>query len=142
MWSQLWVKNLLILVFTLILASCGTNPDTRISPSKPASTDTGKTSFETIIPGKTECGVAGDISPDGKYVCAGRGMFYWISLLDLATGANEDSNSDDSNNGYWTTNCVNVQVPNPNYNASKGFSAVVNEPTIRTQRCSQIWVQK
>ena len=33
---------------------------------------------EFIVNGETECNTAGDISPGGKYVCAGRGAFYWI----------------------------------------------------------------
>lgn len=144
-----WVKTLWMLGLVLILSSCSTSSDGGIAPSDSNITDTGNTSVETIIPGETECDNAGDISPDGKYVCAGRGAFYWVSLLDLATNTGDDTNNDsgedtsnNSNNGYWTTNCVNVEVPNPNYNASKGFSAVVNEPTIRTQQCSQVWVQK
>lgn len=103
------------------------------------------TNIESIIPGVTECDYAGDISSDGKYMCAGRGAFYWVLIEDLATNSNEEpgnASSNNSNNGYWTTNCVDVEVPNPNYNASKGFSAFVNEPTIRTRQCSQVWVQK
>jgi hypothetical protein len=146
---HLWLKSLTVLGLVLILSSCSTNSDGGIAPSDSSITDTDNTSVERIIPGKTECDNAGEVSPDGKYVCAGRGAFYWVSLLDLATNTGEDLNdnsggnaNDNSKNGYWTTNCVNVEVPNPNYNANKGFSAVVNEPTIRTQECSQIWIQK
>ena len=139
--SNLKLKSLLALIFVLILTSCSSNSDNGISPSNSTNTDSNNTSVETIVPGETECNVAGDVSPDGKYVCAGRGAFYWVSLLDLQTNVDEDT-TNNSNDGYWTTNCINVEIPNPNYNASKGFSAVVNEPTIRTQQCSQIWVEK
>ena len=53
------------------------------------------------------------------------------------TPQNTSTNQD---NGYWKNNCTYVDVPNPNYDARKGFSAVVNEPTIRTQQSSQVWV--
>jgi hypothetical protein len=33
---------------------------------------------EFIVDGETECNSPGEISPGGKYVCAGRGAFYWI----------------------------------------------------------------
>lgn len=138
--SHLWLKNLLVFTLVLVLASCGANTDNGISPSNSTITDTDNSSVEKIIPGETECDVAGDLSPDGKYVCAGRGAFYWVSLQDLATNSGDDA-SNNSSNGYWTTNCINVEVPNPNYDASKGYSAVVNEPTIRTQQCSQVWVE-
>jgi hypothetical protein len=71
--SYLWLKSLLALSFVLILASCGTT------------TGANNTSVTTIIPGKTECDNDGDVSPDGKYVCAGRGIFYWLPLKELAT---------------------------------------------------------
>ena len=45
-----------------------------------------------------------------------------------------------TNSGYWTTKCVTNEFPNPNYDPYKGPSAIVNEPTIRTQSCSQVWV--
>jgi hypothetical protein len=130
----------LVSVFSLVffLTSCGADSDTGISPSSPVKSNN-NTTVERIIPGKTECDYAGDISPDGKYVCAGRGMFYWVLLQDLATNVSENT-SNNSDSGYWTTECRTVEVANPNYNASKGFSAVVNEPTIRTQECSQVWI--
>lgn len=52
------------------------------------------------------------------------------------------SSTKTSNSGYWTTQCVTNEVANPSYDPSKGFSAIVNEPTIRTQQCSQVWVNK
>ena len=141
--SRLWLMCLLPLSFVLVLTSCGSNSDNGVLPSNSVTTDTDNSSLETIIPGETECDVAGDVSPDGKYVCAGRGAFYWVSLQELAT--NVDSGNDQGNNsndGYWTTKCATVEFPNPNYDARKGFSAVVNEPTVRTQQCSQVWVQE
>ena len=126
----------LLLIFSLYQSRINPNGETPSSVT---------TNSETIIPGITECDNPGDISSDGQYMCAGHGAFYWLPIEDLATFSNEDSSnesSNDSNNGYWTTNCVNVEVPNPNYNASKGFSAFVNEPTIRTRQCSQVWVEK
>jgi len=44
-------------------------------------------------------------------------------------------------NGHWEQNCITVQVANPNYNPYKGFSAVVNEPTVSQQQCTQQYVQ-
>lgn len=139
--SNLWLKSLLVLIFALFLTSCSSNSDNEVSPTNSTNTETNNSSVTTIIPGQTECDNVGEVSPDGNYVCAGRGAFYWVSLKELATNTGESS-SNNSNNGYWTTNCIQVEVPNPNYNASKGFSAVVNEPTIRTQQCSQVWVQE
>jgi hypothetical protein len=71
--SHLWLKSLLALSFVIILSSCGTT------------TGANNASVTSIIPGKTECDNDGDISPDGNYVCAGRGMFYWLPLTELAT---------------------------------------------------------
>jgi hypothetical protein len=71
--SYLWLKSFLALSFVLILASCGTT------------TDVNNTSSTTIVPGKTECENDGDVSPDGKYVCAGHGMFYWLPVKEVAT---------------------------------------------------------
>ena len=42
--------------------------------------------------------------------------------------------------GHWEMKCESVEYPNPNYDPYKGFSAIVNEPTITTQKCSQVWV--
>jgi hypothetical protein len=45
--------------------------------------------------------------------------------------------------GYWTTSCITTEVPNPNYDGrptdSRGH---IQWPTIKTQQCSQIWIQK
>jgi hypothetical protein len=142
--KSLLLKSFLVISLVLILASCGTNSNNGTPPSNSSINDNDNTSLETIIPGQTECDNAGEVSPDGKYVCAGRGAFYWVSLLDLATNVGEDSGTDlgnNSNDGYWTTKCATVEFPNPNYDARKGFSAVVNEPTVRTQQCSQVWVK-
>lgn len=143
---NLLLKSLLILGLVLTLSSCNTNSEGGIAPSGSTSTDTDNTSVETIIPGETECDNAGDVSPDGKYVCAGRGAFYWVSLLDLATNVDEGSENDpsnDTNNGYWTTNCVTTEVPNPLYDGTPTDSrGRIQWPTIKTQQCSQVWVQK
>jgi hypothetical protein len=66
--SSLWPKSLLALSVALILAACGTT------------TDASDASVAPIVPGETECDNPGDVSPDGKYVCAGRGAFYWLPL--------------------------------------------------------------
>ena len=71
--SSLWPKSLLALSFALILASCGTT------------TGASDASVTTIVPGETECDKDGDISPDGKYECRGRGVFYWLPLEEQAT---------------------------------------------------------
>jgi hypothetical protein len=143
--SRLWLISLPILSLALFLTSCSANSDNGVSPSNPTTTNTDNTSDTNIVPGQTECDSAGDVSPDGQYVCAGRGAFYWVSLLDLATNVDEGSDNNpgsNSSNGYWTTKCATVEYPNPNYDARRGFSAVVNEPTVRTQECSQVWVQE
>lgn len=137
---KVFLKSLVLFIFASILTSCGGSSDNVNPPSNSINTNTTQTSDATIIPGVTECDSAGDLSPGGKYVCAGRGMFYWVLLQDLATDSVEVEENN-SNDGYWATNCVTVEKPNPNYNPYKGFSAVVNEPTIRTQECSQVWVQ-
>lgn len=144
--SNLLLKSLLILGLVLTLSSCNTNSEGGIAPTDSTSTDTDNTSVETIIPGETECDNAGDVSPDGKYVCAGRGAFYWVSLLDLATNVDEGSENDPgnkSNNGYWTTNCVTTEAPNPLYDGTPTDSrGHIQWPTIKTQKCSQVWVEK
>lgn len=136
---SLKLKSLLLLGFVLTLTSCSPNSNDGISPSN-------STSVETIIPGKTECDNPGDISSDGQYMCAGHGAFYWLLIEDLATFSNEDSNnesSNESNNGYWTTNCVTTEVPNPLYDGTPTDSrGHIQWPTIKTQQCSQVWVQK
>jgi len=134
------LKSLLILGFVLILTSCSPNSNNGISPSN-------STSVETIIPGKTECDYAGDISSDGKYMCAGRAAtFYWVLIEDLANYSNEEPNNDssnDSNNGYWTTNCVTTEVPNPLYDGTPTDSrGHIQWPTVKTQQCSQVWVKQ
>ncbi len=49
-------------------------------------------SDDSIILGEM-CDNPGDTSSDGKYVCAGRGAFYWLLTEDLATNSNEDSSN-------------------------------------------------
>jgi hypothetical protein len=105
------------------------------------------TTVESIVPGVTECDFAGDISSDGKYMCAGRAAtFYWVLIEDLANYSNEEPSNEsnnDSNNGYWTTNCVTTEVPNPLYDGTPTDSrGQIQWPTIKSQKCSQVWVQK
>jgi hypothetical protein len=64
-----------VLSFIFVLASCS------------ATTGEQNTLATTIIPGKTECENDGDVSPDGNYVCKGRGMFYWQPLYEVETPA-------------------------------------------------------
>lgn len=47
-------------------------------------------SSETNLEAQTECDIPGDESPDGKYVCAGRGAFYWIPKTWTTTLGNDD----------------------------------------------------
>ena len=144
--SRLWLISLPILIFALFLTSCSSNSDNGVLPSNPTTTNTDNTSVTTIVPGQTECDNAGDVSPDGKYVCAGRGAFYWVSLLDLATNVDNGSDNDPGNNsnkGYWTKNCVTTEVPNPLYDGTPTDSrGHIQWPTIKTQQCSQVWVQE
>jgi hypothetical protein len=136
---NLWLKSLVSLGFVLILTSCIPIEDPPISPSDSTITDTNDASLENIISGETECDNPGNISSDGKYLCEGHGAYYWISIENLESEPSQNTSSN-QDNGYWKNNCTYVDVPNPNYDARKGFSAWVNEPTIRTQQCSQIWV--
>ena len=144
--SRLWLISLPILIFALFLTSCSSNSDNGVLPSNPTTTNTDYTSVTTNVPGQTECDNAGDVSPDGKYVCAGRGAFYWVSLLDLATNVDNGSDNDPGNNsnkGYWTKNCVTTEVPNPLYDGTPTDSrGHIQWPTIKTQQCSQVWVQE
>jgi hypothetical protein len=47
----------------------------------------------------------------------------------------------DQKPGRWESKCAFVQVPNPNYDARKGFSAGVNMPTVSEEQCSQVYIQ-
>lgn len=69
-----------------------------------------------------------------------------ISLLFVRCSTNSDSgieppNSTNTNNNqpYAVVECTTNEVANPNYDASKGYSAGTNEPTIRTQSCQDVW---
>ena len=73
------MKRLLILVFcvflSLSLSGCSSKavevsaPDDSVVQVDP--------NDESIVVGETECVGAGEISPDGKYICDGHGAFYW-----------------------------------------------------------------
>ena len=45
---------------------------------------------ETNFEAKAECNIPGEVSSDGKYVCAGRGAFYWIPSTWTATLGNDE----------------------------------------------------
>jgi hypothetical protein len=57
-----------------------------VSTLSGCSTSSSETNFES----KTECDLPGEESSDGKYVCAGRGAFYWIPKTWTVSLGNED----------------------------------------------------
>jgi len=77
-------------------------------------------------------------------------------LESLGVGADSNSNKASTNNsdnssvnvqptptkptGHYELQCQTMEYPNPNYDPYKGPSAIVNEPTIKTRNCSQVWV--
>lgn len=86
-----------------------------------------------------ECDVVDEISPDGKYICAWHGSGVWV-LRD--SGAVKAPTVPQQTTGRWVQKCDFVQVPNPNYDARRGYSAGVNMPTLTTQQCSQVYIQE
>ena len=83
-----------LVLSVLVLTSCSSKSSTS-STSQPASSE-GNPSTETIVPGVTECDNPDEISPDGKYVCAGHGAFYWLLLSDVGGSAGDGQNSNSS----------------------------------------------
>ena len=102
----------------------------------PKTTSAPKLNYETIKPmnqeydsGMRACDLAGEATANGKYVCLGGVWVEW-QVQDVAP----------ARQGRWITNCINVKVPNPNYDARKGFSAFVNEPYVNQEQCNQAYV--
>jgi len=86
-----------------------------------------------------ECDQVDEISPDGRYICAWRGAGVWV-LRDR--GSTKAPTMPEQNTGRWVQKCDFVQVPNPNYDARRGYSAGVNMPTMTVQQCSQVYIQE
>jgi hypothetical protein len=74
------------------------------------------------------------------YYCSARYSASKVWIRDYSLSPTKNTAANSQNKGHWVTSCRTTEVANPNYNASKGYSAIVNEPTIRTQQCSQVWV--
>jgi hypothetical protein len=85
-----------------------------------------------------ECDEVDEISPDGNYICAWHGAGVWVLR---EGGSTKAPTMPTQEIGRWEKNCIFVQVPNPNYDARKGFSAGVNMPTVTKEQCSQVYVQ-
>ena len=73
------MKRLLVTVFcvvlSLILSGCSSKA---VEVSAPNDSVVQSEDKESIVVGETECDNPGEISPDGKYICDGRGAFYWL----------------------------------------------------------------
>jgi hypothetical protein len=93
----------------------------------------GKEKPQATIPATTlqdwECFTEGEITANGQSICV-QGKWY----------PNKVEATPEPLNGRWEKNCVNVKVPNPNYDARKGYSAFVNEPYLNQEQCSQAYV--
>jgi hypothetical protein len=95
----------------------------------------------SVVPG-AECGTVDEISDNRKYICSWHGTGVWIRIEDSQRDPNEGQIAPPTvkSTGRFENVCQTVRVPNPYYDASKGFSAVVNEPTFSTRQCQQVWV--
>jgi hypothetical protein len=127
--SASW-KYIQLLIGILILVIAGTY---FLSPTKEVDSTSG---YKTITStnkdyesGARPCENAGEATANGQYVCLGG---YWVEQ--------QVSDAPVAPQGRWITNCINVKVPNPNYDARKGFSAFVNEPYLNQEQCNQAYV--
>ena len=127
--SKSW-KYLQLLAAFLILVIAGTFFLTPKESSTPVlNYQTLDSTNQEIDSGNKACDSAGESSANGRYVCLGG---YWVEqqVREIET----------TRQGRWITNCINVNVPNPNYDSRKGFSAFVNEPYITQEQCNQAYV--
>ena len=100
------MKRLLLIVFcvylSLSLSGCSSKavevsaPDDSVVQVDP--------NDESIVAGETECDNPDEISPDGKYICAGHGAFYWLLRSEESSTPEPEIDSTpateaDSNNG-------------------------------------------
>lgn len=73
------MKRLLVSVFCLSLAlSLSGCSSKAVEVSAPDDSVVQSEDDDAIGSGDTQCDPPGAISPDGKYICAGRGAFYWL----------------------------------------------------------------
>jgi hypothetical protein len=91
--------------------------------------ETSNSENQSYESGQRSCKFAGQVTANGHYVCLGG---YWVEQQVQVIEPPQQ--------GRWVTNCVNVKVPNPNYDARKGYSAIVNEPYINQEQCNQQYV--
>jgi hypothetical protein len=99
------------------------------SPSPNLNYETSNSENQSYESGQRSCKFAGQATANGQYVCLGG---YWVEQQVQVTEPQPQ--------GRWVTNCINVKVPNPNYDARKGYSAIVNEPYINQEQCNQQYV--
>jgi hypothetical protein len=116
-------KRLLgIFAVVLVLTSCSSiNPEIN------------STSVETIVPGKTECGMPGDISPDGKYICVGHGAYYWR----LRSEVSESNSGSTSTSGHYVQECTTRN--NPGVVPGTGNGSGYLPPEVITT-CKDVWL--
>jgi len=127
--SNSW-KYLQLLAGFLILVFAGSYfLAPKSSPSPTLTYETIDSTNQDYESGLRPCDRAGESTANGQYVCLGG---YWVrqQVQDVAP----------TPLGRWITNCINVKVPNPNYDARKGFSAFVNEPYVNQEQCNQAYV--
>jgi hypothetical protein len=127
--SSSW-KYVQFLIGFLILVIAGTyflSPKEVMTPSPIY--ETIDSTNQVYDSGARPCENAGEATANGKYVCLGG---YWVEQKVYEVPATPQ--------GRWVTNCINVKVPNPNYDARKGFSAFVNEPYLNQEQCNQAYV--
>lgn len=118
-----------LLVGFLILVIAGAyflNPETTNTPI--STYETVESANQDYNSGMRSCDVAGEATANGKYICSGG--FWTEQQIQEAAPAPQ---------GRWITNCITVRVPNPNYDARKGFSAFVNEPYVNQEQCNQVY---
>jgi hypothetical protein len=89
------MQIIILALCVVALTSCSSKSG--LSDYSSPSTYAADPSEEPIVVGDTECDNPDEISPDGKYICAGHGAFYWLlrSEVDgtVADGPDTSSNS-------------------------------------------------
>ncbi len=97
-----------------------------------------ETNVKVDLAGK-ECDEVDAISPDGKYICVWSGTGVWV-LRENASS--KTPYQPPQKIGRWEERCSFNNVPNPNYDARRGYSAGVNMPFVTVQQCTQVYIQE